>query len=74
MRATRARQEVASKDVEMPIGDQATSGLRVGQPFNPFGMFAGIVIPETQGRSPVLSPGAKLAYGRLARYAGADGK
>jgi Helix-turn-helix domain len=58
----------------MPNGDQATSGLRVGQPFNPFGMFAGIVIPEALVRSPVLSPGAQLAYGRLARYAGADGK
>ena len=46
----------------------------VGQPFNPFRLFTGIFIPEALVRSSLVSPGAKLAYGRLARYAGQDGR
>ena len=46
----------------------------VGQPFNPFRLFTGIFIPEALVRSSLVSPGAKMAYGRLARYAGQDGK
>jgi len=52
---------------------QEFSNLQVGQPFNPFGMFTGIFIPEALARFNDLSPGAKLAYGRLARYAGQNG-
>jgi hypothetical protein len=48
-------------------------GLTVGQPFNPFGLFTGIFIPEALVKNPDVSPGAKLVYGRLARYAGQDG-
>ena len=48
--------------------------LRVGQPFNPFRLFTGIFIPEALVRSHLVSPGAKMAYGRLARYAGQDGR
>ena len=47
--------------------------LHVGQPFNPFGLFNGIFIPDALVRAKGVSPGAKLAYGRLARYAGRDG-
>jgi hypothetical protein len=47
--------------------------LRVGQPFNPFRLFTGIFIPEALVRSRLVSPGAKMAYGRLARYAGQHG-
>ena len=47
---------------------------RVGQPFNPFRLFTGIFIPEALVRSELVSPGAKMAYGRLARYAGQDGR
>lgn len=47
--------------------------LRVGQPFNPFGLFNGIWIPEVLVRAKGISPGAKLVYGRLARYAGRGG-
>jgi CTP-dependent riboflavin kinase len=36
-------------------------------------LFAGIFIPEALVRFKGLSAGAKLAYGRLARYAGQDG-
>jgi hypothetical protein len=47
--------------------------LQVGQPFNPFRLFAGIFIPEALVRFKDPSADAKLAYGRLARYAGQDG-
>lgn len=48
-------------------------GLCIGQPFNPFGLFNGIFVPESLVKFKDISPGAKLAYGRLARYAGQDG-
>ena len=48
--------------------------LAVGQPFNPYRMFNGVLIPERLVRYKDISPGAKLAWGRLARYAGRDGK
>lgn len=47
--------------------------LRVGQPFNPFGLFHGIWILEAMVRAKCISAGAKITYGRLARYAGPDG-
>jgi hypothetical protein len=46
----------------------------VGQTFNPFRLFTGIFIPEAMVRYPHLSPSSKLAYGRLVRYAGEDGR
>jgi hypothetical protein len=51
-----------------------SANTRVGQPFNPYRTFAGIFIPEGMVRSRVISAGSKLAYGRLLRYAGQDGK
>jgi hypothetical protein len=50
-----------------------TVGLQTGQPFNPFGLFHGIWIPDALVRAKGISPGAKLTYGRLTRYAGQDG-
>ena len=47
---------------------------RIGQPFNPFRLFTGIFIPDGMVRSTSISPGAKLTYARLTRYAGQDGK
>jgi hypothetical protein len=47
--------------------------LQIGEPFNPFGLFTGIFIPEALLRAKGISPGAKLAYGRLTRYAGQNG-
>jgi hypothetical protein len=44
--------------------------MKPGEPFNPYKMFTGVFIPEALVRCPDLSPGAKLAYGRLARYMG----
>jgi hypothetical protein len=49
------------------------AALQVGQPFNPYRLFTGIFIPEALVRNPNISAGAKLAYGRLARYAGERG-
>jgi len=46
---------------------------KVGEPFNPYGMFNGIWVPEALLRCPALSPSAKLLYGRLARFAGENG-
>jgi hypothetical protein len=48
-------------------------GFRIGQPFNPFGLFNGIWIAEALVRAKSVSAGAKITYGRLARYAGRDG-
>ncbi len=47
--------------------------MRVGQAFNPFKLFTGIFIPEAILRYKGISCGAKLTYGRLARYAGENG-
>jgi hypothetical protein len=47
--------------------------LQVGQPFNPFGLFNGIWIPEALVKAKGISPAAELIYGRLMRYAGPDG-
>jgi predicted transcriptional regulator len=45
-----------------------------GEPFNPFKVFTGIFIPEAMVRYAGLSATSKLAYGRLLRYAGKDGR
>jgi len=49
--------------------------LRVGQHFNPYRLFHGSFVPEPieKLKTEHLSQGAKLAYGRLMRYAGKDG-
>jgi hypothetical protein len=46
----------------------------VGQPFNPFRVFTEILIREALVRSGHVSPGARLANGRLERYAGKVGR
>jgi len=48
--------------------------LRPGEAFKPYRMFTGLFIPEGLARSDLISPGAKLAWGRLARYAGENGQ
>ena len=48
--------------------------MKPGDPFNPYGMFNGLFVPEALARCRGLSPGAKLAYGRLTRYAGQNGE
>ena len=50
------------------------TALQPGEPFNPYLMFTGIFIPEGLVRCTSIRPGAKLAWGRLARYAGEDGR
>jgi hypothetical protein len=48
--------------------------LQLGERYNPFGLFNGIWVPEALVRCKTISAGAKLAFGRLARYAGHDGR
>jgi len=48
--------------------------LEVGQPFNPFKLFNGIFIPDALVLARGISAGAKITYGRLARYAGENGE
>jgi hypothetical protein len=48
--------------------------LRPGEAFNPYRMFTGLFIPEALAQSDLISAGAKLAWGRLARYAGEGGQ
>ncbi len=50
------------------------SELHPGQRFNPHGRFNGILIPEALVKFKGLSLGAKITYGRLARFAGQNGK
>jgi len=49
-------------------------GFRKGEPFNPYRMFTSLFIPEGLARCDWISAGGKLAWGRLARYAGFDGR
>lgn len=53
---------------------ESTPDFKIGERFNPYRLFTGLFIPEALARNPGISPTAKLAYGRLARYAGADGR
>ncbi len=48
--------------------------MKIGERFNPYRRFHGAFVPEAICKYRGLSPGAKLAYGRLCRYAGEDGK
>ncbi len=48
--------------------------MKRGEPFNPFRVFTGLFVPEVLAQFSGVSPDAKLAYGRLARYAGQDGQ
>ena len=59
-----------------PLGKhpQKKAAFTIGQPFSPYGMFAGAFIPEGVCRYPGLKPGAKLALGRLYRFSGKDGR
>ena len=57
-----------------PRSAVAANRLRVGKKFNPFRLFNGIWIPDALLSFEDISPGAKLLYGLLGRYAGKDGK
>ncbi len=46
---------------------------QIGDAFNPYGRFRGLLVPEQVCRYRGLSSAAKLIYGRLCRYAGKDG-
>src|SRR5689334_9247902 len=59
---------------EEPLCAGQASVLAIGQPFNPYKRFPGALIPEPICRYRGVSPGAKLIYGRLCRYAGENGE
>jgi hypothetical protein len=48
-------------------------GNSQSEAFNPYRQFTGIFIPEGLCRRTDIRPTSKLIYGRLARFAGADG-
>jgi Helix-turn-helix domain len=60
--------------MKQPQDRQTPTTFKAGQPFNPFQLFTGIFIPEAMVRCNLASPGANVAHGRLARYAGKDGE
>ena len=64
----------ADRNPEVHRGGRLNISLQPGDRFNPYQMFTGLFIPEGLARSGSISAGAKLAWGRLGRYAGADGK
>ncbi len=47
--------------------------LQPGQSYNPWRMFVGCFVPNAVARNQMLSPTAKLVFGRLCQYAGQDG-
>ena len=49
------------------------TSLRPGEA-NPYHMFTGLFVPEGLARCRSISAGAKLAWGRLTRYAGESGR
>lgn len=61
-----------AKSGAFTISRQEKESLQV---FNPWNVFNGSFVPEAVSRIPIrfLSFGAKLAYGRLLRYAGREG-
>lgn len=61
------------RDKRSDRGGTAGPSFRRGEPFNPYRMFTGVFIPEGLVRCASIGAGAKLAWGRLARYAGAKG-
>lgn len=48
--------------------------MKIGERFNPFRMFMGAFVPEALCRYRGVSPGAKLVYARLYRFAGERGE
>src|ERR1019366_4273163 len=55
-------------------GGKVAPGFTIGQTFNPYKRFFGILIPERLCRYRGLSVGAKFTWGRLARFGGKDGE
>jgi hypothetical protein len=68
----RSRHQPARKAPARPTAIRPIA-RKPGEPFNPYGLFNGIFIPEAICKYRGISLGAKMAYGRLCRYAGRDG-
>jgi len=54
--------------------DKQALPYREGQQFNPYGLFAGLYIPDCVAKTKLLSPLEKLVWGRLCKRAGKDGR
>jgi GntR family transcriptional regulator len=54
--------------------DNSSQLPEIGEVFNPYGMFNGVWIPDALARCSEITGSAKLLFGRLARYAGQDGR
>jgi len=54
--------------------EQSPRRPQIGEVFNPNGLFNGIWVPESLLKCAGISTSAKLLYGRLARFAGTDGR
>ena len=50
------------------------ASLQPGQPFNPYRLFYGVLIPDVLVRYRGINPTAKFVWGRLYRYSGEDGR
>ena len=48
--------------------------MQIGERYNPRGIFTGVYIPESLVKHKDISPGAKLAFGRLCWHVGEDGR
>jgi hypothetical protein len=66
------RRRLASKSPSQPAPGSPIA-RKPGEPFNPYGLFNGIFVPEAICKYRGLPLGAKMVYGRLCRYAGRDG-
>jgi hypothetical protein len=62
----------AVRAIAQPDKNQKTPNI--GDVFIPHGVFNGIWVPESLLRCPDLPAASKLLYGRLARFAGKDGR
>jgi helix-turn-helix protein len=66
------RRQLARKSPSQPVLSPPIA-RKPGEPFNPYGLFTGIYVPEAICRYRGLSLGAKMVYGRFCRYSGRDG-
>ena len=53
---------------------RATINVAIGQPFNPFNLFDGAIVPSEILRSGNLLPSEKLVFARLMQFAGGKGR